>query len=42
MTAPAPTAPTASRLNHLATLESEAIHIVREMVAELEDRKSVV
>jgi len=36
MTAPAPTAPTASRLNHLATLESEAIHIVREMVAELE------
>jgi len=36
MTAPAPTAPAASRLNHLATLESEAIHIVREMVAELE------
>ena len=29
-------APTASGLDHLALLESEAIHIVREMVAELE------
>jgi len=35
MTAPLATA-ASDRLDHLATLESEAIHIVREMVAELE------